>query len=89
LKYRANDEGRRNESQKGQVPAAWLAVSFRDGMNRTPITSPLLLVGRDTIETWHGSNYEYREGDQWGGIFLTEMSTVVGQSTHPALFWGS
>jgi hypothetical protein len=48
---RANDEGRRNESQKGQVPAAWLVVSFRDGMNRTPIASPLLLVGRDTIES--------------------------------------
>jgi len=30
-------------------------------MNRTPITSPLLLVGRDATETWHGSDDEYRE----------------------------
>jgi hypothetical protein len=30
-------------------------------MNRTPITSPLLLVGRDATETWHGSEDEYRE----------------------------
>lgn len=25
-------------------------------MNRTPIASPLLLVGRDATETWHGSD---------------------------------
>ena len=30
-------------------------------MNRTPIASPLLLVGRDATETWHGSDGEYRE----------------------------
>ncbi len=30
-------------------------------MNRTPIASPLLLVGRDATETWHGSDDEYRE----------------------------
>jgi hypothetical protein len=50
-----------NESQKGQVPAASFIVSLRDGMNRPPIASPLLLVGRDAIETWHGSDDEYRE----------------------------
>src|SRR5208283_1107961 len=61
LQYRANDERRRNESQKGQVPAAGFVVSFGDGMNRTPIASPLLLVGRDATETWHGSDDEYRE----------------------------
>ncbi len=59
--YRVDDEGRRNESQKGQVPAAGFVVSFRDGMNRTPIGSRLLLVGRDAIETWHGFDDEYRE----------------------------
>src|SRR5258708_16727282 len=52
-------------------------------MNRTPIASPLLLVGRDTIETWHGSDYEYREVDQCGGIFLTmKMSTVANRPSH-------
>ena len=30
-------------------------------MNRTPIASPLLLVGRDATETWHGFDDEYRE----------------------------
>src|SRR5580704_17840169 len=45
----------------GQVPAAGFVVSFGDGMNRTPIASPLLLVGRDATETWHGSDDEYRE----------------------------
>jgi hypothetical protein len=34
-------------------------------MNRTPIASPLLLVGRDATETWHGSDDEYREVGLW------------------------
>jgi len=44
---------------KKELPG--FVVSFRDGMNRISIASPLLFVGRDAIETWHGSDDEYRE----------------------------
>jgi hypothetical protein len=51
----------RDESQKEQVPGAGLVVSFRDGMNRTPIACHLPLVGarRDRNLAWIDD--EYRE----------------------------
>ena len=40
-------------------------------MNRTPIASPLLLVGRDAIETLHGSEDKYCEVCQCAGSSAT------------------
>jgi hypothetical protein len=84
LQYRANDEGRQNESQKGQVPADGFVVSFGDGMNRTPIASALLFVGRDATEAWYGSDDEYREvGISSGNQALTKIRVCRDQSVGP------
>ena len=66
-------------------------------MNRTPIASPPLLVGRDATETWHGSDDAYREvgfSAAIGTSLLARLPVVIAvpnccsltnQSTSPAL----